>query len=130
MPYRVFDTKKKQWVANDIYLAPSGKLFKIKKSVFGWIKIPLELSPDRYVYHEDIELYDNKNNLIFIGDYIQAKVAEDKTVVGLVVFAHELSSYVILCDASNEFYTLGSDVSSELRVIGNVFDGYDEILYE
>ena len=124
--YRVFDAEKKQWITKDVYLTPSGKLFKIKKSLFGWIKIPLELSQDRYIYHEDIQLYDNKNNLIFIGDYIRARVAEDKEEIGLVSYAHELSAYVILCVDSDTFYTLGSETTKYIPVIGNVFDGYKE----
>lgn len=127
MNYRVYDTEKKKWIKDNVYLNPNGELFLIKKSMFGMVKVPLALSQDRYVYHEDIELYDKENNLIFIGDYIRASVAEDKEVIGLVAFATELSAYVILCVDSDEFYTLGSDVSSEIQIVGNVFDGYSRI---
>ena len=60
------------------------------------------------------------------GDYIKATIDTDKEEIGLVTYVHELSAYVILCDNSNTFYTLGSDVSSEIEIIGNVFDGYKE----
>lgn len=124
--FRVYDTEKKQWLKNNVYLSPDGELFLIKQSLFGMVKVPLILSPDRYICHKDIILYDKENVLVYEGDYIRARVADDKTVIGIVAYAHELSAYVILCVDSDEFYTLGSDVSSEIEVIGNVFDGYKE----
>ena len=126
MAYRVYDTKKKFWLKDNIYLNPDGELFLIKKSMFGMVKVPLALSQDRYIYHKAIDLWDKNQRQVYEGDYIQAQVSEDKSVVGLVAFAVELSSWVILCVDSDEFYTLGSDVSSEIEVIGNVFDGYKE----
>lgn len=125
MGYRVFDTEMNQWIKNDVYLNPDGELFLIKQSLFGWTKIPLELSQERYVYHNDIELYDKNENLVYVGDYIKAQVAEDRSVVGLVTYAHEMSSYIILCDETNEFFTLGSEVTELIEIIGNVFDGYE-----
>ena len=124
MMYRVYDNDKKVWLKDNIYLSPNNELFKIKKSVLGMVKTLLILSQDRYIYHQDIMLNDKNDTLVYEGDYILAKVAEDKEVVGLVAYAHELSSYVILCVDSDEFYTLGSNVSLEIEVIGNVFDGY------
>ena len=50
--------------------------------------------------------------------------SEDRIEIGLVTYAHELSAYIILCDASNTFYTLGSETTEFIEVIGNVFDGY------
>lgn len=125
MVYRVYDSELKKWVKDNIYLNPDGELFLIKQALFGMVKIPLALSQDRYIYHQDINLYDKNGVLVYEGDYILARVAEDKEVIGLVAFAHELSAYVILCVDSDEFYTLGSNVSSEITVIGNVFDGYE-----
>lgn len=123
--FRVYNTEKKQWVKDDIYLNPNGELFLIKQSLFGWIKVPMVLD-DKYVYHRDIGLYDKNQNLVFEGDYIRARVAEDKEEIGLVSYAHELSAYVILCVDSDTFYTLGSETTEFIEVIGNVFDGYKE----
>lgn len=124
--FRVYDTEKKVWLKDNIYLNSDGELYLIKQSLFGIVKVPLALSQDRYTYHKDINLYDKGETLVFEGDYIKAQVAEDKSVIGLVAYAHELSAYIILCVDSDEFYTLGSNVSSEIEVIGNVFDGYKE----
>lgn len=126
MSYRVYDTTKKKWIRDNIYLNPDGDLFLIKQSLFGMVKFPLALSQDRYVYHRDINLYDKHNVLIHEGDYIQAQVSEDRFVVGLVAFATELSAWVILCVDSDEFFTLGSETCEFIEVIGNVFDGYKE----
>lgn len=125
MEYRVYDNEKKCWIKDNIYLSPDGDLFLIKKSAFGWTKVPLSLSEERYVYHRAIDLWDKNNVRIYEGDYIQAQVEEDKSVVGLVTFAHELSSYIILCVDSDVFYTLGSEVTNHIQVVGNVFDGYE-----
>lgn len=122
--FRVYDNEQKKWVKDDVYLTPYDELVKIKQSVFGLVKVPLSLSPDKYTFHRDIGLYDKDGDLVYEGDWLRATVSEDKTVVGLVTYAHELSSYIILVDSTNEFFTLGSDVSSEIEIIGNVFDGY------
>lgn len=123
--FRVFDTEKNQWIRDNIYLNPDGDLFLIKKSIFGRTKKPILLDSDRYVWHQDIELYDKNNNMVYIGDYIKAQVEENRSVIGLVVYAHEMSAYIILCDETNEFFTLGSNVCEHIEKIGNVFDGYE-----
>lgn len=125
MGYRVYDIESNQWIKDNVYLNPDGNLFLIKKSIFGRTKKPILLDSDRYVYHDDIELYDREGNPIFVGDYIKAEVSEDRSVIGLVCFAQELSAYIILCDDTNEFFTLGSEVTEHIEKIGNVFDGYE-----
>lgn len=120
--YRVYDNEKKCWVKDNIYLTPDGELFKIKRLLFGLVKKPLILSPDRYICHRDINLQDKNGREIYEGDYVLAKVDEDKTVVGLVAYAIELSAYVILCVDSDEFYTLGSNVCDYIDKIGNVLE--------
>ena len=122
--YRVFDTKRHKWVKENVYLTPDDKLLKIKQSAFGWLKVPLELSEDRYIYHNDINLYDKNNILVYEGDIVRANTSENIEKIGLVCYAPELSSYIILCEDSNEFFTLGNEVCEFIEVIGNVFDGY------
>lgn len=124
MGYRVFDTEMNQWIKDDVYLNPDGDLFLIKKSIFGRTKKPVLLDSDRYAWHQDIELYDRENNLVYIGDYVKAQITEDKSAIGLVCYAHDMSAYIILCD-DNIFYTLGSEVTEFIQIIGNVFDGYE-----
>lgn len=125
--YRVYDNNLKKWIKDRIYLSPDpfSDLYISKRGFFGRNKL-IPVSDDRYVIHRDIELYDKNGKLVYEGDYIKAKVSEDRTVIGLVAYAMELSSYVILCMGSEEYYTLGSQVSNEIEVIGNVFDGYDK----
>lgn len=127
MEYRVYDTEEKRWIDNRTYLTPDGKLYIMNQSVLGWTKLSSELSHDRYVYHRAINLWDKNEKQVYEGDYIQAQVDENRSVVGLVAFAIELSSYIILCVDSDEFYTLGSDVTELIQVIGNVFDGYEVV---
>ena len=124
MGYRIYDIERNQWIKDNVYLNPDGDLFLIKKSIFGRTKKPILLESDRYIYHNDIELYDKDNNLVCIGDYIKAQVEENRSVIGLVTYEHEISAYIILCD-DNKFYTLGSNVCELIEIIGNVFDGYE-----
>lgn len=127
MAYRVFDTEKQQWVKDNIYINTDDEMFLIKQSLFGMVKVPLALDANRYICHRDINLYDKNGSLVYECDFIRARVAEDKEEIGLVNYAHELSAYIILCVDSDTFYTLGSNVSSEIEVIGNVFDGYEKV---
>lgn len=126
MVYRVFDTEKRKWVKDNIYMNPNGDLFLIKQSLFGMIKVPLALDSDRYVYHKAVDLWDKNGVLVFEGDRIRAQVSEDRQVAGIVAYAHELSAYVMLCVECDEFFTLGSETTEFIEVIGNVFDGYKE----
>lgn len=121
--FRVYDNIEKRWIKDGVYLSPNDELYLIKRFAFGQTKI-VKLSQERYIYHKAIDLLDKNEVQVFEGDYIQAQVDKDKMVVGLVAFAQELSSYVILCVDSDEFYTLGSEVKEHINVCGNVFDGY------
>lgn len=122
MSYRVYDKKKKRWVKDDIYLTPDGELLQSTKSLFG-NKLTF-VSQDRYVYQKAIELNDKNNVPIYIGDYLEAKVSENKTISGMVTFANELSAYIILSFDTDEYFTLGTEVCEFIEVIGNVFDDF------
>ena len=121
MEYRVWDKKRKRWVNEDIYLNPNGELLKADKSILGWSK-PTFVSQDRYVYQKAIDLYDKNDKMIFVGDYLNAKVRDDKEVQGIVTFAEELSAYIILCFETDEFYTLGTEICEYVEVVGNIFE--------
>lgn len=123
--FRVFDKKNQKWITKNVYMSPNGDLYILKKSIFNGTKLEL-LEEGMYIYHNDINLYDKENKLVFEGDYLEAKVSKDKTVIGIVCYAHELSSYVILCVDSDEFFALGTEVCEFIRIIGNVFDGYED----
>jgi hypothetical protein len=118
--FRVYDKKKKRFVVDNIFLTPDGELVESKRSLFG-NKMTF-VDQNRYVYQKYIELNDKNDVPIFIGDYLEAKVAEDRTVTGMVTFAEELSGYIILCFDSEEYFTLGESVKELIQVIGNVFD--------
>ena len=122
--FRVYDKHEKCYVNDDIFLAPNGDIYMITKSIFGG-KINL-MPPERYVYHRDVGLLDTDDTLIFEGDIVEAKVSEDKTVTGMVAYAHELASYVILCSGCDEYYVLGESVCEFVKVIGNVFDNVED----
>ena len=120
MSYRVYDKKRKKFVTENVYLTPDGELVESKKSLFG-NKLTF-VDQNRYVYQKYIELDDKNDIPIYMGDYVEAQVSEDKTITGLVTFSAELSSYVILCFDTGEYFTLGESVREYIQVIGNVFD--------
>lgn len=120
MGYRVYDKKKKRWVNDNIFLTPDGELVESKKSVFG-NKMTF-VSENRYVYQKAIGLLDKNGREIYIGDHLEAKVSDDRTVRGLVIFAEEISAYIILSFDSDEYFTLGTEVCQYIEIIGNVFD--------
>ena len=125
--FRVRDIKNKKWVDN-VILSPNGELYKVKKFLFMNKLVPV--SYDEYVYHNCTYLYDKNGTLIYEGDYIEAEISENEedeiseneTVIGIVYFATELSSYVILSFDSEKYYFIGEYVSDKIRVIGNVFE--------
>lgn len=120
MGYRVYDKKRKKFASDNVYLTPDGELVESKKSVFG-NKMTF-VDQDRYIFQQSIELFDRNNTEIYIGDVLEAEVADDRTVRGIVVYASELASYVILCFDSDEYFVLGESVCGLIEVIGNVFD--------
>lgn len=120
MSYRVYDKKKHKFIQDNIFLTPDGELVESKKSLFG-NKLSF-VSQDRYVYQKSIDLNDKNSNLIHVGDYLRAQVADDRTIEGLVTYAEELASYVILCFDTEEYYVLSSQVCDLIEIVGNVFD--------
>ena len=120
MSYRVYDKKKKKFVTDNIFLTPDGELVESKRSIWG-NKLTF-VDGNRFVYQRYIELNDKNNVPIYIGDTLEAQVAEDRIVKGMVTFASELSAYIILCFDSEEYFTLGESVCDLITVVGNVFD--------
>lgn len=120
MSYRVYDKKKRKFVTDNIFLTPDGELAESKKSLFG-NKITF-VDQNRFVYQKYIELNDKNDTPIYVGDYLKAKVAEDKEITGLVTYSEQLSSYVILSFTTDEYYTLGEFVKGFIEIDGNVFD--------
>ena len=118
--FRVYDKKRKKFITEDVLMNQNGDLYLVGQKLLG--KKMTLLHQDRYVFQQAINLNDKDNNPIYIGDYLEAKVAEDRTVRGMVTFAPELSSYIILCFDDEEYFTLGESVCDLISIIGNVFD--------
>ena len=117
--FRVYDNFQKCW-KKDVYMSPDDRLYVLKKGIFG--KKMVEISDERYIIHEHIGLIDKDEEPVFVGDYVQAEVADNKIVTGVVAFAHEFASYVILCYDTDEYYMLSESVCERIKIVGNVFD--------
>lgn len=102
--YRVYDNKKKIWVTDNVYLSPNpySNLYILKKNIFGIPKL-VYADAERYIIHKEIDLFDTDGVCLYEGDYVEAHVADDRVVTGLVVYANEFASYIILCHESEEF---------------------------
>lgn len=120
MAYRVYDKKKKRFTTDNIFLTPDGELVESKKSIWG-NKMTF-VDQNRYVYQSYIMLDDRDKNPIYIGDMLEAQVADDRTVRGIVTYAEELAAYIILCFETGEYFVLGQSVCDRVKIIGNVFD--------
>ena len=118
--FRVYNIKKCKW-ENDIFIDAYNNIYKISKNLFDKIFL-LHDKTDEYVFHKFIDLYDKNSEMVFEGDIIEAQVANDITVTGIVTYAKEYSSYVILCYNPDEFYVLGDSICQQIEVVGNVFD--------
>lgn len=120
MGYRVYDKKKKKFITDNIFLTPDGELVESKKSIWG-NKMTF-VDQNRFVYQRSIDLLDKNGTQIFVGDYLNAIVSEDREINGLVTYSEQLSSNVILSFTTDEYFTLGESVREFIEVIGNVFD--------
>lgn len=126
MLYRVYDEDERKWVVDNVYLTPNGDLVMIKKTM-GLVKTLVVLDRARYIYHKMIGLQDVNNTEVYEGDYLLAKVEDDREIVGLVTFAEELGSYIILDTNDDKYYHLGDTIREFIRIIGNVFDGCEDV---
>lgn len=118
--YRVYDKKRKKFVTDNIFLTPDGELVESKRSAFG-SKMTF-VDGNRFVYQKSTELRDRDDAEIFVGDYLSAEVSDDRTVEGLVTFAEELGSFVILCFDTDEYFVLSKSICSKIQITKNIFD--------
>lgn len=127
--YRVYDTKKKRWVKESIYLSPNNDLSTSTKALFGAEKLSL-VSNQRYILHKDIGLQDINGKFIFEGDIAKVEINDesDQTttlVTGLVAYHIDHASYYLFDYLNSKYYPLNSDICKYLEVIGNIFDNDD-----
>lgn len=120
MSFRVYDKKKRKFVTDNIYLTPDGELVESKKSLWG-NKMTF-VDGNRFVFQKSTELFDRDNKEVFVGDYLSAEVSDDRTIEGLVTYAEELGSFIILCFETDEYFVLSQAVCSKIKVTKNVFD--------
>ncbi len=120
--YRVFDLENKEWCTNTVAVLSYGGIFGIVHKAFGLTQLK-PLSTTRFVTHKSIDLLDKNNQMIFEGDILQA----ERDITGVVSYAPELASFVLLNYTTSEYYLLGTEICQHLTIVGNVFDN-EELL--
>lgn len=98
----------------------NGDLYLVGQKLLGK-KITL-LHQDRYIFQQAINLCDRNGAEIYVGDYLEAAVSDDRVVEGLVTFAEEIGSFVILSFKTDEYFVLSQSVMQYTKIVGNVFD--------
>ena len=120
--YRVFNTKEKKWIKDNVYIVPSEDYFlSFEKKWYGNNKV-YHVFGSGYVLHRDIGLRDKNKQLIFEGDICSCKGGE---FIGVVAYVEEHASYYLLNEKDSTFYPLGTEYRNMIEVIGNVLENQD-----
>lgn len=127
---RVYDTKEKKWAQRDEFFLScfNSDLYHATKTMFGNYKMEL-VSPERYVVHQYIGTNDMDGNPLYEGDICDAALP-GKHIQVTVAYVLERGAFYLLDYDNSNYYSIGEDVSSIIKVIGNVFDGVANLVEE
>lgn len=121
--YRVYDTKEKEWIKQNVYIAQNEDIFISQKEIFKYVKLSLVLGC-RYVFQNSIDINDKENRLIFEGDICEFMNGQ----IGVVIYIADYASYLLFDFHNKKYYTLNKlFCNKNLKVIGNQFDTPDII---
>lgn len=121
---RVYDKKEERWMHGDFCILSNGDLAELKKRPFGTEKIEL-LSNERYIWHEDIKLYDSIGNLIFEGDICRLDVPDNESLYCFVAYIPERAAYLLFDEKNLNYYNIDENIRNIMSVVGNVIDNQD-----
>lgn len=123
--FRVRDTQNDKWVTTeDVFVNPIGDVFSVKRK--GFFKKREELVfESHYIPHKDTSIRDKNDIMIYEGDFVRAVSESDDNedvMIGLVAYAPEKASYLLLVWSESQAYHIGDGISESLEVVGNIFD--------
>lgn len=116
--YRVYDKELEEW-RDDIVVFNDGALgvYTFHKLLPNTVSILFNEEP--YVIHFDTGTYDKNNNVIFEGDICKDKDGNEY----IVGYGREVGAYCLFDYDNDLYYILVDEVSNDVEVVGNVFDG-------
>lgn len=120
--FRVYDTKKKCWVKDNIYMAKDKTLYKAHKDIFGRLTLNNVSNNDRYSWQLCTDIEDKNGKMIYESDYVDLEIEDGLIVRGRVGYAREIGSYVAFCDDREEYFPIGTNCSNYIRLVGNMFE--------
>ena len=127
MPFRVYDTEKKEWCIGEYYLSQRDDLLLSEKKKFGKEKTTL-LSDNIYVWHRDIGYLDKNDNLIFEGDICNIK-ANSGDFTCVVAYVPSCCQYLLVRSDGEklDMYEFYEEAKELIEIVGNIFDNSDMI---
>ena len=114
--YKVFNNKEKHWVKDNVYIAPNGDIFDLRKMPFGMVKMS-KAKDEKYTIYYSTDVFDMHGTRIYEGDI--CRLSESDTY-GVVAYAEQHASYYLFDEKNERYYPLNTAACQQIEVVGHV----------
>ena len=124
--YRIWDSMKKCWLKNDIYVTPQIDIVQAipyKKRKPDIKKLTL-LSERKFICHLYTNVTDKNKVGIYEGDILKF----NDEIIGVVTYISNSLSFLLLDYKEKKYYELTEQICNQCEVAGNVCENGDFIL--